>query len=209
MSRPRSYLRVAAIALLAMGLAVATSSAQEAATDPGAETKAESEETTADADNTASKNADKSSDATDGATPLLSFDSGELALLRRLAVRRRELEAWEARLIERERLAEAIELALDEQAAELRRLKADIAKRQAKIDAAEKAEEQKDVDRLKNLAKAYQSMKPRDAARLFNEMDLKLLTDIAREIAPRTLAPMMSRMSAERARELTEALRKG
>ncbi len=204
MPRAGSNLKIFAIALLGLGLAVGTASAQEVATDAVKDEQADSEKAAPSEDADKAAKADEASKA-----PLLSFESGELALLRRLAERRRELEAWEAKLIERERLAEAMEFALTEQAAELKRLKADIAERQAQIDAAEKAEEQKDIDRLKNLAKAYQSMKPRDAARLFNEMDLKLLTDIAREIAPRTLAPMMSRMSAERARELTEALRKG
>jgi len=41
--------------------------------------------------------------------PLFSFERGELALLRKLAMRRKELEDRESRLVERERLAAAME----------------------------------------------------------------------------------------------------
>ena len=75
------------------------------------------------------------------------------------------------------------------------------------VEEADRKRTREERERIEKLAKAYQSMKARDAARLFNEMDIRLLTDIARQMEPRVLAPMMARMDPERARELTKKLR--
>lgn len=141
------------------------------------------------------------------AAPLFSFERGELALLRKLAMRRKELEDREARLVERERLAAAMEAKIASQAEELKRLKAELAEQEARIGAVDDAMSEGELERVRELAKAYKAMKPKDAARLFNELDMDLLTAIAREISPRVLAPVLAKMEPKRARELTEALR--
>jgi len=139
--------------------------------------------------------------------PLFSFERGELALLRKLAMRRKELEDRESRLVERERLAAAMEAKIAAQADELKRLKTELAEQEARLGAVDDAKSEGELERVRELAKAYKAMKPKDAARLFNELDMDLLTAIAREISPRVLAPVLAKMEPKRARELTEALR--
>jgi|GEM_PF-1709023 len=141
------------------------------------------------------------------AKPLLSFDSGELAILRKLGQRRQELDAREAELVERERFVSALEVKLTEQMDELKRLQGELAALEARLEADEQEKAELDAERVQELAKAYKAMKPQDAARLFDDLELELVTAIARELSPRTLAPMMSKMKPKRARELTEALR--
>lgn len=143
------------------------------------------------------------------AKPAMSFVAGELAVLRRLAERRKALDRREASIVERERLAEAMEEKLAAQAEELKKLQAALAEQEERINAAKAMETDEKKARLENLAKAYKTMKPRDAARLFNDLDMELLTSIASQISPRVLAPVLARMNPERARELTRALQEG
>ncbi|MEQ9123094.1 MAG: hypothetical protein RIM80_11075, partial [Alphaproteobacteria bacterium] len=80
-------------------------------------------------------------------------------------------------------------------------------KQEARFEAIDDAKSEGEQERVRELAKAYKAMKPKDAARLFNDLDMDLLTAIAREISPRVLAPVLAKMEPKRARELTEALR--
>lgn len=138
--------------------------------------------------------------------PLFEFNAGELAVLRRLAARRQELDAREAALVERERLIGALEAKLVQQSIELKRVRAALADQEERMRKEKETVDADAVDRVKGLAKAYKSMKPKDAARLFDKMDMGLLIRIAREISPRTLAPVMAKMQADKARELSLAL---
>jgi flagellar motility protein MotE (MotC chaperone) len=61
-------------------------------------------------------------------------------------------------------------------------------------------------ERMAALVKTYESMKPKDAARIFNGMDDALLTDIARSMKSATLAAVLSSMEAKRAETLTRML---
>lgn len=139
-------------------------------------------------------------------TPLFEFNAGELALLRRLAVRRRELDEREAALVERERLAAALETKLVQQSIELKRVRAALAKEEERARKESEVVDEAAVERVQNLAKAYKSMKSQDAARLFNAMEMELLVLVAREISPRTLAPVIAKMQPEKAQELSIAL---
>lgn len=140
--------------------------------------------------------------------PLFEFNAGELAVLRRLAARRQELDAREAALVERERLIAALEAKLVQQSIELKKVRAALADQEERMRKEQETVDTAAVDRVKGLAKAYKSMKPKDAARLFDKMDMGLLIRIAREISPRTLAPVMAKMQADKARELSLALTK-
>jgi flagellar motility protein MotE (MotC chaperone) len=56
------------------------------------------------------------------------------------------------------------------------------------------------------LVKMYEGMKPADAAAIFNQLDGKVLVRLARGINPRKMAPIMAKMDATRAQELTVRL---
>ena len=145
----------------------------------------------------------------EAARPLLSLHPGELEVLRSLAERRRALDAREAEIYEREQLAKAFEERLSEETKSIRTLQASLKEQEAKLAAEKETVSAAEAERYQRLAKAYKSMKPRDAARLFDDLDLELLTAIAREISPRVLAPVMAKMKPEKARALTEALTSG
>lgn len=205
---PLRYAKIglALLVLVLVPLGGAMLTAQAAA--QAADTKADANPN-GDAADSAAK-ADSASTSMGGdtstATPLLGMTGGELGVLRRLAERRNALSAREAKLAERETFVAAMEVKLAEQAADLKRLRAELAEQEAAIAGAAAAKDEAAEARIQSLAKAYKTMKPKDAARLFNELEDGLLIGIAREMSPRALAPIMSRMKPDKARALTQAL---
>ena len=50
-------------------------------------------------------------------------------------------------------------------------------------------------------------MKPKDAAKIFEELEMTTLLEVAERMKERKLAPVMAKMNPERAREITVELR--
>ncbi len=146
-------------------------------------------------------------DRTDGdaclASPDFSAETGlsqyEIQVLRSLADRRQVLEDRAAELDTREQLAAAAELRLDDQITELKELEAGV---QSLLDAMEVKRD----ERMDGLVKVYESMKPKDAARIFNTLDNDVLLSVSMRMKHANLAAVMSNMSSERAQQLTRLL---
>ena len=49
----------------------------------------------------------------------------------------------------------------------------------------------------------YESMKPKDAAKIFDRLEMPVLIEIATQIAPRKMSDILGLMSAEAAEKLT------
>ena len=120
----------------------------------------------------------------------------EIELLQQLAERRRVLEAREQELGIRSGLLAAAEKRIDKKVDELKVLRGTIAGLIKTFDAQQDA-------KLLSLVKIYENMKPKDAARIFEDMELDTLLDVAERMKERKLAPIMAKMKPERAREMT------
>jgi flagellar motility protein MotE (MotC chaperone) len=133
----------------------------------------------------------------------LSNEEGALvtqkALLARLSERRTELEALEAELDMRSALVDAAEKRLEERAAAVSAMEAQI----GALVAEKKA---MDEEQLKTIISMYETMKPKEAAAVFNTLDIDVLLRVARNMNPRKMAPIMARMDTARADELTVRL---
>lgn len=122
--------------------------------------------------------------------------ASERAILERLQERRQELEARARDLEMRESLLKAAEKRLEGRVNEIKQ-----AEGQVKV-----AKEKKDVDadaRFKGLVAMYENMKAKDAARIFDRLDLKILAELAGQINPRRMADILASMSPEAAEKLT------
>jgi flagellar motility protein MotE (MotC chaperone) len=138
-------------------------------------------------------------DANGNLVPLNSEDGTPLtekALLERLAERRNELDSREAELSMLQALVEAAEKRIDERAVALQELEARI---NALVDQKKAMEE----GEFKALVGMYETMKPGEAAAIFDDLDMNVLLRLARGMNPRKMAPIMAKMSATRAQELT------
>jgi flagellar motility protein MotE (MotC chaperone) len=129
----------------------------------------------------------------------MGLSSQEIVVLRSLQARRETLDARESGIATREAAAAAAEGRLQEQIAQLKSVEADVQALLAKMD-------DKRDERMAALVKTYETMKPKDAARIFNGMDDALLTDIAKSMKSATLAAVLSSMDAKRAETLTRML---
>ncbi|NQV99798.1 MAG: hypothetical protein HQ483_08880 [Rhodospirillales bacterium] len=124
----------------------------------------------------------------------------EIELLQHLSVRRQEIEKREEELNIRTGLMAAAESRIDKKVVELQNL-------QATIDGLiRKFDEQQDA-KLLSLVKIYENMKPKDAANIFEELELETLLEVAERMKERKLAPVMAKMNPEKAREMTVELR--
>jgi flagellar motility protein MotE (MotC chaperone) len=137
--------------------------------------------------------------ALNSAAEEMGLSSQEIVVLRSLQARRETLDAREGEIGTREAAAGAAEARLNEQIAELKALETQVQGLLAQMD--EKADE-----RMASLVKSYESMKPKDAAAIFNGMEDQLLTDIAKSMKPATLAAVLSSMQPKRAEMLTRLL---
>jgi flagellar motility protein MotE (MotC chaperone) len=138
-----------------------------------------------------------------GGTPInLNNDRGspaERAILEHLQERRQELEARGRELEIRENLLKATEQRIEARVGELKDM-------EARAGGVTQKKEEADAVRLKNLIIMYENMKAKDAAKIFDRLDLKILVDVATQINPRRMSDIMAQMAPEAAERLTVAL---
>ena len=121
------------------------------------------------------------------------------AILESLAERREALEARSAELDLRENLLKAAEQRVEERIAELKLL-------EERVTAAEKERHAKDDARFAGLVTMYESMKPKDAARIFNDLDLAVVVKVASLMNARQMSAVLAEMESNVAQRLTVAL---
>jgi flagellar motility protein MotE (MotC chaperone) len=61
-------------------------------------------------------------------------------------------------------------------------------------------------ERIKQLVKIYEGMKPKDAANIFNDMQFDVLLPIIDAMSERKVAPIMAAMTPAKAREVSARL---
>ena len=116
-----------------------------------------------------------------------------------LRQRRLELDVREAALDLRVLELKAIEERIEERIVVLGDLAEDVKGLLVERDAEE-------ATRLKRLARAYEAMRPDEAAGLFDNMNWPLRTAIAQQMRQVKLGPVLARMTPENAKQLTHAM---
>lgn len=162
-------------------------------------TEDDNKETTEDADTPKTNPALDSLNTNRGDADGKAFSQIEIDLLQSLSKRREELDAREQSLKLRESVLKATEMRIDEKINEIRELKVTVEELLAKYN----EEERK---KIMSLVKIYQNMKPKDAARIFEDLDMDVLLPVVDKISERKLAPILAKMNPEKAREVTEEL---
>ncbi len=129
----------------------------------------------------------------------IMFSQSEIEILQNLSARRKEIDLREEAVVKREVLFQAAEKRLEEKIGELRKIKDEIEGLIRKHNDQEETE-------LKSLVKIYETMKPKDAARIFDELELKVLLQVFQRMKEAKTAPILASMSAARAKEVTTQL---
>lgn len=126
--------------------------------------------------------------------------ASERAILQRLGERREELQTRSREMESREKLMEEQERKLEERIGEL---KASQEKAQA-TGPGRRAEA--DAGGLKNIVTMYETMKPKEAARVFDRLPQDVLVSVVTQMNPRKMAEVLALMTPEGAQKLTVAL---
>ncbi|QDL98517.1 flagellar protein FlbB [Rhodopseudomonas palustris] len=127
-------------------------------------------------------------------TPPIS--ASERAILERLQARRQEIEARAREVEIRESLLKAAEKRIEAKVQEMKETEGQIGKASEEKSEAETA-------RFKGIVTMYESMKPKDAAKIFDRLEMPVLIEIATQIAPRKMSDILGLMTAEAAEKLT------
>lgn len=127
------------------------------------------------------------------------YTAEELAVLQALGERRAELDARDQELEARERQLAVAEARIDQKIAELAALQQQIETLLLEYDSQED-------EQLMSLVKIYETMKPKDAAPIFNTLDMEILLEIISRMSNIRSAPILAQMDPLRAQQVTEEL---
>lgn len=129
-------------------------------------------------------------------TDPLDLSDEEIVLLQQLGQRRKEIEQRAREIEQRAALLEAAEQRIDDKVEELKQLQAAI--QEMLVQHSEQEE-----DQLRSLVKIYENMKPKDAARIFEQLDMLVLLEVVDRMNERRVAPILAKMNPSKAQEVT------
>jgi flagellar motility protein MotE (MotC chaperone) len=129
----------------------------------------------------------------------MPVSASERAILERLQSRRQEIEARAREIDIRESLLKAAEKRMESRVEELKAV-------ESRITTATEQKTEMDSARFKGIITMYEGMKPKDAAKVFDRLEMSVLFEIASQIAPRKMSDILGLMSPEAAERLTVEL---
>lgn len=133
------------------------------------------------------------------ASGVSNFTRSELDILERLAQRHTKLREWQSDLEVKENVLNITQTKIDQKLDELRVLKKEVEGLLAEYNA-------KDDEKNRRLIKVYESMKPKDAASIFSELDPATQLLVAGKMKEAKLAFILAEMNTKQAKDLTTRL---
>jgi len=137
--------------------------------------------------------------APDGPVDISAMSKGEVRLLEGLVERRGQLDDRARDMDMREKLLVAAEDRIDSKIIELKALR-------AQIDLLLKEHDAHETAQITSLVKVYENMKPKDAARIFDGLEMPILIAVAEHMKEVKMAPVLAEMSPPMAKALTVEL---
>jgi flagellar motility protein MotE (MotC chaperone) len=123
----------------------------------------------------------------------------EIAVLQKLAARREALDARERELELRQNLLAAAEKRIDAKLAELKKV-------QGAVTGLIKKHDEEEEAKLRQLVKMYEIMKPKEAALIFEKLEMPVLLDVVERMREQKSGPIIAKMDPGKAEKLTAAL---
>ena len=128
-----------------------------------------------------------------------SFTPAEVEILQNLAERRQQIDARAREVDAQEALLKAAERRVQEKIGELKKL-------ETKISGLIREHDEQSEAQLKSLVKVYENMKPKDAARIFEELEMAVLLDVVERMKEAKIAPILASMDPGKAKSVTVEL---
>jgi flagellar motility protein MotE (MotC chaperone) len=130
------------------------------------------------------------------APPQPSMTQSELDVLQKLGERRKQIDAREQEVIRREELLKAASDQIDRKVSELKTLQNTIQ------NLLQQYNDQEDT-KMKSLVKIYENMKPKEAAKIFEQLDMPILLDVVERMKEQKVAPILAEMDPMKAKTVT------
>ena len=125
-----------------------------------------------------------------------TMTAGERAVLESLQQRRQELEARSRELEVRDSLLKAAEKRIEQRLQELREM-------EGRVSGADKKKDEEEAGKFKSLVSMYENMKAKDAAKVFDRLDLRILVEVVNAMNARRMSDILGLMTPEAAERLT------
>ncbi|TAE34926.1 MAG: hypothetical protein EAY65_00650 [Alphaproteobacteria bacterium] len=163
--------------------------------DEGTEDKSTAKES----ESTKNASSSKEKDMQVASNDVRQFSNIELDILQSLSKRRDELEKMEKEVKLKEHLLGSTEVRLNEKISQIQTMEKTLRDLLGKYDEQEAA-------KIRSLVKIYENMKPKEAARIFDEMQMPILLMVVDKMSERRAAPILAKMSPVKAKDLTQEL---
>jgi flagellar motility protein MotE (MotC chaperone) len=137
--------------------------------------------------------------ARDTARDPSSFTPAEIEILQQLSERRAEIDRRAEEVNQREIVLKATEQRIEERIGKLEEI-------QKTIDGLLKKYDEQEETKLKSLVRIYETMKPKEAARIFEQMEMPVLLSVIDRMKERSAAPVLAAMDPAKANLVTVAL---
>ena len=127
------------------------------------------------------------------------FTPTEIQILQNLSKRREALDAQNENMQVREVALRATEQRIDGKIQQIEAMKAQVEEMLARYNTQEDA-------KIRSLVKIYETMKPKDAARIFDEVEMPILLLVIDRMKEKSAAPILAAMDPKKAKQLTVEL---
>jgi flagellar motility protein MotE (MotC chaperone) len=127
------------------------------------------------------------------------FTQEEIEALNQLASRRDQLDRREMKIKSDEAVVQAAFKNLEERLKEFEVMKRDLEGLLTQSDTAQD-------NRLRSLVRIYEAMKPKEAAQIFDKLEMDVLLGVAQRMKEGKVAPILASMQPEKAKLLTQIL---
>lgn len=127
------------------------------------------------------------------------FSQTELDVLQKLQERRATLDSRERDIERREALQKAAENQIERKITEMKTL-------QSTIEGLLRQYNDQEDAKMRSLVKIYENMKPKDAAKIFEQLEMPIMLEVVERMKEQKVAPILAEMDPGKARNLTSEL---
>lgn len=126
----------------------------------------------------------------------MKYNDIEVQMLENLSNRRKELDEKESQLNEKQKLIEIAAAQVEDKLKQVKDLQSSVQDLLAKYN-------EKEDSKIQSLVRIYQAMKPADAAKIFDELDMEILLQVISKMKETNAASIIANMNPAKAKDLT------
>lgn len=134
-----------------------------------------------------------------GTTDPGTLSQTEMDVLQKLTERRNAIDAREKDVERRESMLKAAEDQIERKISEMRTL-------QNTIEGLLRQYNDQEDNKMRSLVKIYENMKPKEAAKIFEQLDMPIMLEVVERMKEQKVAPILAEMDPAKARTITSEL---